>query len=126
MKRAAILAAVLCFAILGISQTPDHSGTAKQHGTSNADHTAESDKKTQRPADPLPNQTIIYRQYAAPEHKGSEDQRNEDVEIQRKLAKFTKYLVWVGALQFVALILQAIFFLYPRTSSWRCRHCRRR
>jgi len=32
------------------------------------------------------------------------------MEIQRKLAKFTKYLVWVGALQFVALILQAVVF----------------
>jgi hypothetical protein len=33
-----------------------------------------------------------------------------DAETQRKLAKFTKYLVWVGALQFAALILQAVVF----------------
>jgi len=37
---------------------------------------------------------------------------SEDLEIQRKLAKFTKWLVIVGALQFAALIIQAIAFWY--------------
>ena len=37
---------------------------------------------------------------------------SEDLELQRKLAKFTKWLVIVGAFQFVALIVQAIAFWY--------------
>jgi hypothetical protein len=37
---------------------------------------------------------------------------SEDIEIQRKLVKFTKWLAIVGALQFLALISQAIVFWF--------------
>jgi len=37
---------------------------------------------------------------------------SEDIEIQGKLVKFTKWLVIVGALQFLALIVQAFAFWY--------------
>jgi len=43
---------------------------------------------------------------------------SEDIEIQRKLAKYTKWLVVVGAVQFIALIGQGVvFFLTLRSMS---------
>jgi hypothetical protein len=111
MKRAVIVAALLCFAVLGVSQSPSDKGIVKQDGTPSTNDPAKSAENKQHGASPLPpTQTIIYGPYPTPEQDDTKDQRNEDVQIQRKLAKFTKYLVWVGALQFIALIVQAIFF----------------
>jgi hypothetical protein len=110
MKRIGIVIVLFCIATLAISQTPNDKGTAKQDGAINADKSAESNEKKQRPTNSPPNETIVENQYIAPEHKGTAEYSSEDVEIQRQLAKFTKYLVWVGAFQVVALLVQAIFF----------------
>jgi hypothetical protein len=37
-------------------------------------------------------------------------QSEEDVDVQRKLANFTGYLVWVGGLQVLILFVQAVLF----------------
>src|SRR5216684_2181542 len=52
----------------------------------------------------------LAEQQSAPISDTQTAKSGEDIEIQRKLVKFTKWLAIVGALQFLALIVQAVVF----------------
>src|ERR1700674_386206 len=109
MKRAvAVVATLLCFAIFVVSQASNDKGTEANKGARGTSEPSKADRELQRTRGPLPNETVII-QYPA-KHKDTADQTNKEIEIQRQLAKFTKYLVWVGVFQFAALIGQAIVF----------------
>lgn len=71
--------------------------------------TPEKGAQQNRPR-PSGNETTVFNQYESPEVKSAADHSQEDIETQRKLVKFTWYLVFVGSLQVVALLVQAFVF----------------
>ena len=79
--------------------------TSNQHETPTVNSPPACDPacvgKDQKPAESLNN--------AAPKP-------NDDIEIQRKLVTFTGLLVLVGALQFIALVVQSIVFYFTLTA----------
>ena len=103
-----ILLATVALSVGGLNpQAAVHSGkgaaqqsapTAKQ--STEPDHTQET----------LGDQLKYLEQKQALE--AAEAEKKQDREIQRKLATYTKWLVIVGAVQFLALIVQAIVFLF--------------
>lgn len=111
-----ILLAVGCFwvASLVILQPPNDKGTAKQNGAGDTNQASKSEHSQASSGNPFPSGTVVncYQEAESASHDCHKEQSSEDIEIQRKLAKFTKYLVWVGGLQFVALILQAVVFYF--------------
>lgn len=56
-----------------------------------------------------PNITVIVKQPDTPQVNPDENEKKEDIEIQKQLAKFTKGLVYVGLLQAVILFLTLIW-----------------
>ncbi len=81
---------------------------AKENGRSDG----KKARKLEQGQQPATNETTISieNQYESPELKSAAGHSDEDVETQRKLVKFTYYLVWVGGLQFFALLVQAFVF----------------
>ena len=100
MKLLAIFA-VLFLAVSGICQAPDHTGISKDNGTPGISR--HSQKKDQHLADAPDHVETVCNPEGLAKSQGVTSQPSEDIEIQRKLSQFTKYLVWVGGLQ--ALIL---------------------
>lgn len=94
----------LWFASVCVLQAPNSKGGTKQNGAGGAHPSTDSQKSQPNSASPLPSGTIVNcNQMDSTDHAPKASQSNEDIEIQRKLATFTKYLVWVGVLQFLAL-----------------------
>lgn len=115
MKRAVIVgAALLCFAILGASQTPKNKRVPKQHSTLDAAPQSKTEKKQQDAATP-PSQTIaIYDQPTPTDHNGTNKQSQDATDVERQLTKFTGYLVLVGIVQCVILLGQGILFFQQK------------
>jgi hypothetical protein len=107
LKRAIVVLALLCaIATLGVCQTKNDRG-AKGSGGQGANQHSEADKNQQHTTSPLPNGiVVINNQNSSPEHDAHANQTDEE------LAKFTWYLVLVGALQLVALVVQAVVFYF--------------
>jgi hypothetical protein len=104
-KDLAVLAvfAVVGFTCVCVSQTPNNTGIAKSDRTSNADKSSAANGKQEQRADKPPVSVTINNQAPSPAENGTKEQSGEDIEVQRQLAKFTKYLVWVGLLQAAVL-----------------------
>jgi hypothetical protein len=101
----------LMFASIGIALsaqakpfgTPEHR-VAKQSSGLSAQHTTTSEKDK----DTGPAVTVIVNQEKSPSNKPSESEKDENTQIQRKLADLTAWLVRVGIIQ--ALILAFTFW----------------
>ena len=114
MRRAVVVISLLCFAVLGTSQTPKDKRIPKQNGTLDSSPASET-KDNKQDATTPPNQTIaIYNQPRTKEHDSDNKQSQDAIGVERKLTKFTGYLVIVGFLQVLALIAQAILFFQQR------------
>jgi len=114
LKRLAKVAVFIfaVFVLPGIAQTPNGSGVAKSNGAPDSVHDSSTVKKPhqteKQPANALPANSENHS-------GGNSDaaaQHSEDIEIQKKLAKYTEYLFWAGILQAVVLFgtLIAIFW----------------
>ena len=63
------------------------------------------------------SESVVVNNLQVAPKDGKSSHGNDDIEIQRELAKFTKYLVLVGAIQAAILLFQAgVFILQRRTS----------
>lgn len=93
--------AVTGFALFVVAQTPTNKATTKEHP---AESVQQSTTDTQKGVVAIGGQTIVTPKTEA-----------DDIEIQRQLSKFTKYLVWVGGIQ--ALILGGTLLLIWRQAS---------
>jgi len=110
MKNLVMAVLLLCFAIFSVTQPPKDKGVAVKNGTFNATPSSET-KKNQQNARDTPNQTIaIYNQPSPTEHSDDDRQNKDAIDVERKLAKFTLYLVIVGFLQVAVLVVQAVLF----------------
>src|SRR5260370_36980138 len=95
-----VAAGVFLGIVAVFAQGSPQEGVAKQKGSLNTK--AEQRKKYQNAAkDVSASETM-------PDDKAKKN--SEEIEIQRKLVEFTKWLAVVGALQFLALIVQAVGF----------------
>ena len=104
MRKTLTIVALLCFAVNGVSQSPK-----------NAAKTEET-KKHEQPAASPPSQTItIYNQPSSTDNSEAANQHEQEIEIQRQLARFTGWLVLVGFLQFSILGVQARLFFQQKT-----------
>jgi hypothetical protein len=111
MKR---FACVLFFATLAVCQSPDNKGIPVQHGAGNSQPSGKANQNKQDAETPS-NQTIaIYEESRPAENEHNHQQDREQIEIDRKIAKFTGYLAGVGLLQFVVLVVQAILFFQQK------------
>lgn len=110
MKRIATVTVLFCFAISFAGQTPRNKGIPKQHSASNTDDTSTT-REHQKESENPPNQTItIYDQPRAEDSNAVTKQSQDAIDVERKVAEFTQKLVWVGLLQVLALLVQAVFF----------------
>jgi hypothetical protein len=110
MKRAALVVAVLCMATSSVAQSPKDQGVTEKNGARSATPASNRKNDKQDAATP-PNQTVaIYNQPNPTDRNGTNKHTQDAIDVEGKLAKFTKYLVWVGALQFIALLGQAVVF----------------
>ncbi len=84
---------------------------------------AEDAAKTKKPQNPPTNKAALTppagnqneganQQQSDQELKTAEDQKNQEIAIERKLVTYTKWLVVVGAIQFAALVGQAVVFFF--------------
>lgn len=93
--------------------TKDAKGTAKTSPTEITEQSngAKQNKKQSANGLAVPNQTIFYNQQsAAPESKTDEAEAEQNAQIQRRIAAFTRLLVFVGVLQFFALVGQVMIY----------------
>jgi hypothetical protein len=105
---------VLSLAAAGASldaQSKSYSAPEKGIGEENGRSDAKKARRLEQDRQPARSETTIFieNQYEPPNPKVAAD-HPEEVETQRKLVKFTYYLVWVGGLQFFALLVQALVF----------------
>jgi hypothetical protein len=107
------LLAVICVALFAIAQTPNNQGAAKKYAAANAYPSSNSENAEHKSTDAT--YTIANQTIEAQRHEDKTQQSGDDIEIQRQLAKFTKYLVWVGAAQ--ALILAGTLLLIWRQAN---------
>src|SRR6267143_298591 len=105
-RRVSIVAGVMLAATVGgvTAQQVPKQGVAKPKGSLNTAKAEQPKKHQEAVAAPLANQPSI----ALPDDKTKKN--SEEIETQRKLVEFTKWLAVVGALQFLALIVQAVVF----------------
>jgi hypothetical protein len=88
------------------------------NGTSNTDNAAKAARDEQN-ANNQALRTVrddvirIEQEIQAQKLQATASNASEEISVQRKLARYTKWLVFVGGLQFVALVAQA--FLFWRT-----------
>jgi hypothetical protein len=104
VKQAIFVAAgLLSLAILGVCQTPTDKGVSQKRSTrdSNLPNNA-SQKQQERPQNEF---FSCNPQITVPVEKAVGSNEQAEIEAQRKLAKFTWYLVLVGIVQGVALVL---------------------
>jgi hypothetical protein len=93
--------ALVWIAFSAVAQSPNHKGTPKKYATGNTDAASKTDSVQGSTTDAP--YAIGGQMIEAPQHEDRTQQSADDVEIQRKLANFTKYLVWVGGIQAVNL-----------------------
>jgi hypothetical protein len=114
MKQAVTVITLSCIAILGVCQTPKDKGIPVQKSTSNAALNKNPDTNEQHTAN-LPNSTTAANQSASGESTSNgSNQSRDSIEVERKVAKFTGYLVGVGLLQFLILAVQAVLFFQQK------------
>jgi hypothetical protein len=90
--------------------SPKSKGRTQSPGTANTQQSSSANQQKEASTEPIPAVEISEQKIQAPRNERSEQQVQEDIDIQGKLAKFTKYLVVVGALQLLTLIGQAVVF----------------
>lgn len=81
--------------------SPPKRGVAKQASTENTQNPAEANKDQSRGGKVAPP---VDQNPSATASQGNKSEESEDIRIQRKIADLTAGLVWVGALQALALI----------------------
>ena len=104
---------------MGILLTPQGKGQPKEwviqsKVSPNNDEPAKSKKNqqaTQKKSIESTNPQAQEQQQRAQALNTSEDQKKEEIEIEREIGRYTGWLVLVGAVQFAALILQSIVFI---------------
>lgn len=92
------------------------------NGTASAKGTRQAHKKQTSPAETASEPALMPQpsgqnagsdqEKEADTKSAARDQKEQDIEIQRKLAAYTKWLVVVGIVQFVALIAQGLVFVF--------------
>src|SRR5258708_11372186 len=100
---------ILALSIPCVSYAQEKQKTPKQN------HAGQSRSEPEKKQQAEPPQTKdaappTSQQADTAEKKNEATHHEDDLEIQRRLVQFTKYLVVVGFLQFFALIVQAIVF----------------
>ena len=73
----------------------------KNAGASSAGQSGNASRDQQHTENPINNAVTIYNEANAAGGEERKGQSGGDIDIQRELAKFTKYLVWIGAIQAV-------------------------
>jgi hypothetical protein len=106
-----IVLLLLWLTVSVVGQTKNDNGAAEQDRTHNAHPAKTASVDNQKT---LPSQVFVTNQQLTTEHQSKADISAEDIEIQRQLTKFTKYLVWVGLLQAVVLASQAVLFFQQK------------
>jgi hypothetical protein len=109
--------ACLWVASLFVLQSPNDEGATKQNRTGSANPSTNIAHAKSDASNSLPNGTVVNcNQQTEPAYDTSRAAlSNGDIEIQRQLATFTKYLFWVGAAQ--AFILGGTLFLIWRQAN---------
>jgi hypothetical protein len=113
MKRARVIIVVLWLAASSVAQAPPE---RKAQPTRNPSVVQGSTNvKPKEPPSQSTGQTQIFVTYENPgaDHKVSKEQ-SEDIDVQRQLARFTKYLVWVGVFQALILAGQGVLFFQQK------------
>jgi hypothetical protein len=97
----------------GVAQTESKITAQKSHSSAQAQQSAEHDAVLSLTSTVGEmRQQLAEQQRLTRELKAAQDERVQDSAIQGQLVKYTHWLVYVGAIQFIALIFQAfIFFL---------------
>jgi hypothetical protein len=105
----------LLFTNVVLSQSKTGKGITEQNGTRSSHLPNASGKETETTQNPAPPaQVFVTCEQPASKHQSYANQTNEEVETNRQIAKFTKYLVYVGLLQAVVLAGQAVLFFLHR------------
>lgn len=107
----------LWMASVGILQSPNDKGPTKQNGAGGNSPSNQHRPGTTGSPQSLPPSTVANRnQQIDSAHDTSQAaQSGADIETQRQLAEFTKYLVWVGGIQ--AFILAGTLLLIWRQAN---------
>ncbi len=110
IKRLIFLVILFATAIGTVAgQSAPQKGVTKQKSTLKTEEAKQSDQNhepAEKAALPIAGQINAHVSDSQAAKSG------EDVEIQRKLATYTQWLVIVGAIQFVVLIAQAVVFWF--------------
>jgi hypothetical protein len=106
LKCRAIIAVLIFvgFATLGASQSPNGPSITKENGAAGAGTPDVANPRHKDAASQSPQTATGNKQQSeTATDQRKEEKPIEDIEIQRKIAELTKYLVWVGVLQALAL-----------------------
>lgn len=115
LKRLAILTVLflVAFAGIGFTQPPKDAMTAKNKAAADTAVSNTPSGQKQRAADAQMPGTVKGNDQPPSAKDGfGANQTKEDLEIQWQLAKFTKYLVWVGGVQALALLGSVVIIFY--------------
>ena len=134
MKQLATLVAAIMLAPQGfgqaekqVVQTGGAASAQNSHTRAQAQQSAEHEAiRSLTSAVAEVRQQLAEQQRLAQELKAAQGERDQDIAIQSELVKYTRWLVYVGAIQFVALVVQAvIFFRTLRTINRQARDMQR-
>jgi hypothetical protein len=97
---------LICLAVPCLPQTPNNARPAKGHAVSNSGKITKDESSGTKAGEVAP---AVNPQVGPNENKDTE--ATQDLEVQRQLARFTEYLVWVGILQAVVFALTLLAIL---------------
>jgi len=92
--------------VFAAQHVPPEQRVVQSNGTANA-HKAEEAKQSEQAT---ANEAARKQEVDAQKLKEAEEQKQEEMAIEWKIVKYTRWLVIVGAIQFLALIVQAVMF----------------
>lgn len=110
----------LLLVAIAVYQTSNDKGIAKQNRAPDVDQTSQTTSSQQEAGSPapkanFPGQKAQILKSGPPVKNGQTNHPVDDVEVQRQLAKFTKYLAYVGLLQ--AVVLAATLWFIRRQAA---------
>jgi hypothetical protein len=121
--RVAILAAIsFGIWVFPAQHGPPKKGVVQSNGTASAQKSAESQQNRESPESEaiqgLIRQLQAREQDEAQERHSQENKAHQDVAVERKLVKYTRWLVIVGVLQ-AAVLLLTVIVIYLQVASTR-------
>ena len=112
MRIMAVVAFVIGSIFIPQSMGQPEKGVIQSEVASRADKPAESKKNQQTSKESVESTSFqAQEQQHTNTLNSSEDRKKNEIEIEREIGRYTGWLVLVGAVQFLALIVQAVVYV---------------